>query len=74
MPETKLDRDIQEETIADASYQFEPMNASRIASQQNLLDTFYQEGIIPRPLDLQEVLLTPEQYVAITPDSLVSQL
>lgn len=57
LPETKLDRDIQEETIADTSYQFEPMNASRIASQQNLIDTFYREGIIPRQLDLQEVLL-----------------
>jgi sulfonate transport system substrate-binding protein len=31
---------------------------------------FTQEKVIPKKIDIKEAALTPEQYAAITPDSL----
>ncbi|MDZ8056291.1 MAG: aliphatic sulfonate ABC transporter substrate-binding protein [Aulosira sp. ZfuVER01] len=72
-PETKLALDIQEAVVRRRTFQLSPMDAGRIKDQQRVIDYFYKNGLLPKPLDIQETLLTPEQYAAITPPSLISQ-
>ncbi|MCA6596097.1 MAG: hypothetical protein IM539_07175 [Pseudanabaena sp. M046S1SP1A06QC] len=43
--------------------------SSQISSLSSY-DLFTQEKVIPKKLDLREVILTPEQYAAMTPESL----
>ncbi|MFN6570289.1 sulfonate ABC transporter substrate-binding protein [Dendronalium sp. ChiSLP03b] len=72
-PKTKLALDIQEKVVRRSSFQLTPMDAKRIKEQQRVIDYFYKNGLLPKPLNIQETLLTPEQYAAITPASLISQ-
>jgi len=39
-------------------------------NQQRIADFLAQEKIIPKPIKIQEALLTPEQYAAITPQAI----
>ncbi|MEH1984092.1 MULTISPECIES: hypothetical protein [unclassified Nostoc] len=73
VPETKLDLDIQEKVNSRSSFQLSPIDSERLKKQQRVIDYFYKEGLLPKPLDIKEVLLTSEQYAAITPTSVVSQ-
>jgi sulfonate transport system substrate-binding protein len=72
-PKTKLALDIQEKVVRRGSFQLSPMDANRIKEQQRVIDYFYKNGLLPKPLNIQETLLTPEQYAAITPASIISQ-
>ncbi|MBW4589870.1 aliphatic sulfonate ABC transporter substrate-binding protein [Aetokthonos hydrillicola Thurmond2011] len=73
IPETKLDLDIQEKVNSRSSFQLSQIDSERIKSQQRVIDYFYKEGLLPKPLDLEKVLLTREQYAAITPESIISR-
>ncbi|RCJ36703.1 ABC transporter substrate-binding protein [Nostoc minutum NIES-26] len=73
VPETKLDLDIQEKVNSRSSFLGCPIDSERIKTQQRVIDYFYKERLLPKPLDIKEVLLTSEQYAAITPASVVSQ-
>lgn len=69
LPHTKLDLDIQEKVLSRSQFGLSPIDPARIKSQQGIIDYFYREKLLPKQLDLKKVLLTPEQYQAITPDS-----
>ncbi|WP_191761979.1 hypothetical protein [Komarekiella delphini-convector] len=42
------------------TFQLSPMDAGRIKEQQRVIDYFYKNGLLPKPLDIQKTLLTPE--------------
>ncbi|MCG6136523.1 MAG: aliphatic sulfonate ABC transporter substrate-binding protein [Nostoc sp. LLA-1] len=69
-PETKLDLDIQETVVRRRSHQLAAIDVSRIREQQRVADYFHTNGVIPKKIDVQETMLTPEQYAAITPSIL----
>lgn len=43
------------------------IDASLIAEQQKVADTFYRLKVIPKQVDVKEAMLTPEQYTAFSP-------
>lgn len=69
-PILKIEPEIQEIVTSRASYRLRPISPQIIESQQKIADLFTQEKVIPKKLDLREVILTPEQYAAMTPESL----
>ncbi|MFN5304242.1 MAG: sulfonate ABC transporter substrate-binding protein, partial [Pseudanabaena sp.] len=53
-----------------ASYRLRAITPQVLEEQQKIADLFTQEKVIPKKIDIKEAALTPEQYAAITPDSL----
>jgi sulfonate transport system substrate-binding protein len=41
-----------------------------MAEQQKIADLFYELNIIPKKINIQEAMLTPEQYAALTPETI----
>ena len=46
---------------------FRPMDNSVVATQQKVSDVFLRVGLLPKPVDIKQALLTPQQYAALTP-------
>jgi sulfonate transport system substrate-binding protein len=45
--------------VARLGYGVTPLDADAIASQQRIADTFFQLGLIPRPVAVKDSLWTP---------------
>ncbi len=69
-PELKLDLPILEVVSARKTYRLRPITPQIMEEQQRIADLFYQEKVIPKKIDIKEALLTPEQYAAITPETI----
>lgn len=73
-PELKLDLAILEEVTHRRTFQLRPLTPDLINEQQRIADVFASEGIIPRQIAIRDALLTPQQYAAITPQRIASQI
>ncbi|MEH2048563.1 aliphatic sulfonate ABC transporter substrate-binding protein [Nostoc sp.] len=69
-PIQKLPPDIMEKVVSRRSYGLRGISPELIKEQQRVADYFYKYGVIPKQVNIQEALLTPEQYAAITPESI----
>ena len=69
-PVLKLDPTLLETTTGRTTYRLRAITPEILAEQQKIADLFTQEKVIPKKIDIKEAALTPEQYAAITPDSL----
>lgn len=69
-PQLKLDEDILTTMVKRRRYGLRPITPEIMANQQRIADLFAQEKIIPKPLKIQEAMLTTEQYAAITPETI----
>lgn len=69
-PAQKLDLDVMEVVTSRRSYRLRAITPALIQEQQRIVDYFYKNGLLPKPLNVQEALLTPEQYAAITPQTI----
>lgn len=69
-PVLKLDPTLLETTTGRTTYRLRAITPEILAEQQKIADLFTQEKVIPKKIDIKEASLTPEQYAAITPDSL----
>ncbi|MBR8840144.1 MAG: ABC transporter substrate-binding protein [Stigonema ocellatum SAG 48.90 = DSM 106950] len=66
----KLPLDVMEVVIKRRSYGLRAISPDLIKDQQRVADYFYKNGVLPKPINVQEALLTPEQYAAITPPTI----
>jgi len=69
-PQLKLDKEILVVLVKRRSYSLRPITPEIMENQQRIADFLAQEKIIPKPIKIQEALLTPEQYAAITPQAI----
>lgn len=66
-PYQKLPIDVMNLVISRRGYGLTAISPDLIREQQRVADYFYKNGLLPKPLNVQEATLTPEQYAAITP-------
>ncbi|MBR8840399.1 MAG: aliphatic sulfonate ABC transporter substrate-binding protein [Stigonema ocellatum SAG 48.90 = DSM 106950] len=69
-PHQKLPLDMMEAVIRRRSYGLRAISPDLMKDQQQVADYFYKNGLIPKPVNVQEALLTSEQYAAITPPTI----
>ncbi|WP_392481115.1 sulfonate ABC transporter substrate-binding protein [Nostoc sp. C110] len=72
-PVLKIDLPIQEIISGRANYRLKGITPELMKAQQNVADLFYNEKILPKKIDVQEALLTSQEYAAITPPTLISE-
>ncbi|MEH1829208.1 MAG: sulfonate ABC transporter substrate-binding protein [Nostoc sp.] len=72
-PVLKIDLPIQEIISSRATYRLRGITPQLMQSQQSVADLFYNEKILPKKIDIKEALLTPQEYTAITPETLISE-
>ncbi|WP_256973509.1 hypothetical protein [Nostoc sp. T09] len=56
--------------ISRRSYGLRAISPDLIREQQRIADYFHKNGLIPKPINIQEATLTSEQYAAITPPTI----
>ncbi|MEH2313181.1 MAG: aliphatic sulfonate ABC transporter substrate-binding protein [Nostoc sp.] len=69
-PYQKLPPDIMQKVVSRRTYGLRAISPKLIKDQQRVADYFYKYGVIPKQVNIQEAVLTPEQYAAITPESI----
>ncbi|MEH2284355.1 MAG: hypothetical protein V7K90_24040 [Nostoc sp.] len=47
------------------------LSPALIKEQQRVADLFFEEGVIPKKINIQEALLPPDVYTAITPPEIM---
>ncbi|QMS86550.1 sulfonate ABC transporter substrate-binding protein [Nostoc edaphicum CCNP1411] len=72
-PHLKIDEDIVAEIVKRRAYGLRAITPEIMVGQQQIADLFTQEKVIPKSIDVKEAMLTPEQYAAITPKTMISQ-
>jgi sulfonate transport system substrate-binding protein len=70
VPYQKLLPDVMEVVVKRRSYGLRGISPDLIKDQQRVADYFYKNGVLPKPINVQEAMLTPEQYAAITPTTI----
>ncbi|BAT54755.1 aliphatic sulfonate ABC transporter periplasmic ligand-binding protein [Nostoc sp. NIES-3756] len=69
-PHLKLEKDILTTMVKRRTYGLRPITPEIMTGQQKIADLFAQEKVIPKRIDVQEAMLTTEQYAAITPTTI----
>ncbi|MFN6474541.1 MAG: sulfonate ABC transporter substrate-binding protein [Nostoc sp. SerVER01] len=69
-PHLKIDRDILTTMVGRRNYGLRPITPQIMENQQKIADLFAKEKIIPKPINIQEAMLSTEQYAAITPETI----
>ncbi|RCJ32932.1 ABC transporter substrate-binding protein [Nostoc minutum NIES-26] len=67
IPYQKLDPEVMDLVLSRRSYGLRAISPELIKDQQRVADYFYKNGLLPKPVNIQAAVLTPEQYAAITP-------
>lgn len=70
-PKIKIDVPTMELLLSRRAYEMRPITDEVIKQQQEIADLLYDVKIVPKKVDIREAILTPQQYVAITPDSVL---
>jgi sulfonate transport system substrate-binding protein len=70
MPYQKLDPEVMDLVLSRRSYGLRAISPELIKDQQRVADYFYKNGLLPKPVNIQAAVLTPEQYAAITPSTI----
>lgn len=69
-PYQKLPPDVIDLVISRRGYGLRAISPNLINEQQRIADYFYKNRLLPKPLNVQEAMLTREQYAAITPPTI----
>ncbi|MEH1909347.1 aliphatic sulfonate ABC transporter substrate-binding protein [Nostoc sp.] len=70
--EQKLDVDVVERVMSRRTFVGRRgLSPALIAEQQRVADLFFQEGVIPKKINIQDALLPPNVYAAITPTEIM---
>lgn len=68
----KLDEDVAEKVMSRRTFAGRRgLSPALIAEQQRVADLFFQEGVIPKKINIQDALLPPDLYAAITPPEIM---
>jgi sulfonate transport system substrate-binding protein len=66
--EQKLDEDVAEKVMSRRTFVGRRgLSTALIAEQQRVADLFFEQGVIPKKINIQDALLPPDLYAAITP-------
>jgi sulfonate transport system substrate-binding protein len=66
----KLPPDVMDLVISRRTYGLRAISPALIKDQQRVADYFYQNGVLPKPVKVQEATLTPQQYAEINPPTI----
>ncbi|MDB9486277.1 aliphatic sulfonate ABC transporter substrate-binding protein [Dolichospermum circinale CS-537/01] len=66
----KLPPDVMDLVISRRTYGLRAISPALIKDQQRVADYFYQNGVLPKPVKVQEAMLTPQQYAEINPPTI----
>ncbi|MDF5738995.1 MULTISPECIES: hypothetical protein [unclassified Nostoc] len=70
--EQKLDADVVERVMSRRTFVGRRgLSPPLIKEQQRVADLFFQEGVIPKKINIQDALLPPNVYTAITPPEIM---
>ncbi|MFB2892602.1 hypothetical protein ACE1CI_06615 [Aerosakkonemataceae cyanobacterium BLCC-F50] len=69
-PEQKLDLDVMRKAIDRRTFGRRAISRELIEQQQKVADYFYKNGVLPKLINVQEAMLTIDQYAAITPPTI----
>ncbi|MBR8836465.1 MAG: sulfonate ABC transporter substrate-binding protein [Stigonema ocellatum SAG 48.90 = DSM 106950] len=69
-PALKIDEPTLEVIIKRRAYGLRAINSKTMDNQQKIADLFTREKVIPKRINIQEAMLTPQQYAAITPKTI----
>ncbi|MEH2115387.1 hypothetical protein [Nostoc sp.] len=70
--EQKLDPDVVEIAMSRRTFAGRRgLSPALIKEQQRVADLFFDEGVIPKKINIQEALLPPDVYAAITPSEIM---
>ncbi|GAB1538797.1 sulfonate ABC transporter substrate-binding protein [Scytonema sp. NUACC21] len=69
-PEQQLPPDVMDLVISRRTYGLRAISPDLVKEQQRIADYFYKNGLLPKPLNIQEALLRQEEYAAITPTTI----
>lgn len=70
IPYQKLAPEVMDLILSRRGYGLRAISPELIKEQQRVADYFYKNGLLPKPVNIQEAVLTPEQYAAITPTTI----
>ncbi len=66
-PVLGIDLEIMKKATARKNFGVVPVDAQLIAKQQKVADTYYKLKLIPKPIDVKDAMLKPEEYAAFSP-------
>ncbi|MDF5707550.1 MAG: aliphatic sulfonate ABC transporter substrate-binding protein [Nostoc sp. S4] len=70
--EQKLDEDVAARVMSRRTFAGRRgLSPTLIAEQQRVADLFFQEGVIPKKINIHDALLPPDLYAAITPPEIM---
>lgn len=70
--EQKLDEDVAARVMSRRTFAGRRgLSPALIAEQQRVADLFFQEGVIPKKININDALLSPDLYAAITPPEIM---
>ncbi|MFM7365150.1 MAG: aliphatic sulfonate ABC transporter substrate-binding protein [Cuspidothrix sp.] len=70
VPHQKLPPDVMNLVISRRTYGLRAISPTLLKDQQRVADYFYNNGLLPKRINIQEATLTPQQYEAITPSTI----
>ncbi len=70
---TKIDVPTLKKVYTRQEFGLLPITQQVVAKQQQVADMYYELGLIPKRINIREVILPPEEYAAITPAELSSK-
>jgi sulfonate transport system substrate-binding protein len=66
----KLPPDVMDLVISRRTYGLRAISPALIKDQQRVADYFYKNGVLPKPIKVQEAMLTSQQYAEINPPTI----
>jgi sulfonate transport system substrate-binding protein len=69
-PEQKLDLDVMQKVVDRRPFGRRAISPELIKEQQRVADTFFENNLIPKKINVQDALLTTDLYAAITPQTI----
>lgn len=66
-PVLGIDLETMKKATARKNFGVVPVDAQLIAKQQKVADTYYKLKLIPKPIDVKDAMLKPEEYAAFSP-------
>lgn len=67
---TKIDVPTLKKVYTRQKFGLLPITQQVVAKQQQVADMYYDLGLIPKQINIQEVILSPEEYAVIAPAEL----
>lgn len=72
-PDVGIDVPTLKQIQAKSAYGLLPITEKIVDKQQQIADLWCNQGLLPKKVNVKDGVLTPEEYAAITPPTLISE-